>query len=157
MVVENVTGAGGMTGAARVAQAPADGYEILLGTVGTQVYNQTLYKHPLYNARTDFASIALIAEQPLVLIARPDLPADTLPEFITYLQANASDMAFGSGGARFGNASGLRASQRGSQGQGPAHSLPGLGLRHAGSHRRPPRLSVRFRDDRDAADVKRMR
>ena len=70
VVVENVTGAGGMTGAARVAQAPPDGYEILLGTVGTQVYNQTLFKHPLYNARSDFASVGLIAEQPLVLITR---------------------------------------------------------------------------------------
>ncbi len=99
IVVENVTGAGGMTGAARVARAPADGYEILLGTVGTQAYNQTLYKHPQYNARTDFASIALLAEQPLVLIVRPDLPAETLPEFIAYVQANAGDMAFGSGGA----------------------------------------------------------
>jgi tripartite-type tricarboxylate transporter receptor subunit TctC len=99
VVVENVTGAGGMTGAARVAQAPPDGYEILLGTVGTQVYNQALFKHPQYNARTDFASIGMIAEQPLVLITRPDLPVDTLPEFISYLKANASDMAFGSGGS----------------------------------------------------------
>jgi tripartite-type tricarboxylate transporter receptor subunit TctC len=99
IVVENSTGAGGMTGAARIAQAPADGYALLLGTVGTQAYNQTLFKHPQYNARKDFASIALIAEQPLVLITRPDLPVETLPEFITYLRANASDMAFGSGGA----------------------------------------------------------
>lgn len=99
VVVENVTGAGGMTGAARVAQAAPDGYEILLGTVGTQVYNQALFRHPLYNARTDFASVGLIAEQPLVLITRPDLPADTLPEFISYLKANAGDMAYGSGGS----------------------------------------------------------
>jgi tripartite-type tricarboxylate transporter receptor subunit TctC len=99
VVVENVTGAGGMTGAARVAQAPPDGYEILLGTVGTQVYNQTLFKHPLYNARSDFASVGLIAEQPLVLITRPDLPVDALPEFVSYLKANAGDMAFGSGGS----------------------------------------------------------
>ena len=83
---------------ARRASSP-DGYEILLGTVGTQVYNQTLFKRPQYNARTDFASVALIAEQPLVLITRPDLPADTLPEFISYLKANAGDMAFGSGGS----------------------------------------------------------
>jgi len=98
VVVENATGAGGMTGAARVAQAPADGYLLLLGTVATQAYNQALYRHPQYNARKDFASIALIAEQPLVLIVRPDLPVDNLQEFITYLKANAGDMAFGSGG-----------------------------------------------------------
>src|SRR6266571_5123340 len=49
VIVENVGGAGGMTGAQRVALASPDGYQVLLGTVGTQAYNQTLYKKPLYN------------------------------------------------------------------------------------------------------------
>jgi tripartite-type tricarboxylate transporter receptor subunit TctC len=47
VVVENVTGAGGMIGSARVANAPADGYQVLLGSVGTHAQNQTLYKRPL--------------------------------------------------------------------------------------------------------------
>jgi tripartite-type tricarboxylate transporter receptor subunit TctC len=98
IVIENVTGAGGMTGALRVAQAPPDGYTVLLGTVGTQAYNQTLYKKPLYNALTDFAPVALIAEQPLVLVVRNDLPAATLQDFITYARDNMGDMSFGSGG-----------------------------------------------------------
>jgi tripartite-type tricarboxylate transporter receptor subunit TctC len=98
MVVENVGGAGGMTGAQRVAQAAPDGYQVLLGTVGTQAANQTLYKHPLYNSTTDFIPVALIAEQPLVLIAKKDLPANTLAEFIAYTKANAAKMSFGSGG-----------------------------------------------------------
>jgi tripartite-type tricarboxylate transporter receptor subunit TctC len=97
-VVENVGGAGGMTGAQRVAQATPDGYQVLLGTVGTQAYNQTLYKHPLYNSNTDFIPVALIAEQPLVLVTRKDLPANTLAEFVAYTKANAAKMSFGSGG-----------------------------------------------------------
>src|ERR1700747_1754365 len=50
IVIENVGRAGGMTGAARVAQAAPDGYTIVMGTVGTHAQNQTLYKRPLYNA-----------------------------------------------------------------------------------------------------------
>ena len=82
IVVENVGGAGGMTGTARVAKARPDGYQFVLGGTGTFAANQTLYKHPLYNAATDFAPVALIAEQPLLLIARQDLPVGNLAEFI---------------------------------------------------------------------------
>jgi tripartite-type tricarboxylate transporter receptor subunit TctC len=99
VVVENVTGAGGMTGALRVAQAEPDGYQVLLGTVGTQAYSQTLYKHPLYNAVQDFDPIALIGEQSLMLVARRDIEAGSLGEFIAYARSHASEMAFGSGGA----------------------------------------------------------
>src|ERR687887_1179974 len=80
VVVENVSGAGGMTGSARVAQAAPDGYQFVLGSVGTHAHNQTLYKKPLYNTLSDFAPVALIAEVPLVLITRKDLPPNTLPE-----------------------------------------------------------------------------
>jgi tripartite-type tricarboxylate transporter receptor subunit TctC len=99
MVVENVTGAGGMTGALRVAQAPPDGSQVLLGTVGTQAYSQTLYKRPLYNAVRDFAPVVLIAEQSLMLIARTDLAVNTLTEFMSYARSHEADMSFGSGGA----------------------------------------------------------
>jgi tripartite-type tricarboxylate transporter receptor subunit TctC len=99
VVVENVGGAGGMTGAQRVAQAPPNGYTIGLGTVGTHAQNQTLYKRPLYNAATDFTPVALLAQVPLVLIARKDLPANDLQEFIAYLKANQDKMTFGSAGA----------------------------------------------------------
>jgi tripartite-type tricarboxylate transporter receptor subunit TctC len=99
IVVENIGGAGGMTGAQRVAMAQPDGYQILLGTVGTQAYNQTLYKKPLYNAVEDFAPVVLIAEQPLVLVVQKDFPASTLSEFTAYAKANASRLSFGSGGS----------------------------------------------------------
>ena len=55
VVIENIGGAGGMTGAARIAKAPPDGYQFIYGNTGTHAINQTLYKKPLYNAATDFA------------------------------------------------------------------------------------------------------
>jgi tripartite-type tricarboxylate transporter receptor subunit TctC len=99
IIVENIGGAGGMTGGKKVADAKPDGYTMLLGTVGTQAQGQTLYKKPLYNAVTDFTPVALVAEVPIVLIARPDFPADNLKDFIAYAKANASKMSFGSAGA----------------------------------------------------------
>jgi tripartite-type tricarboxylate transporter receptor subunit TctC len=99
VIVVNVGGAGGMTGADRVAKARPDGYEVLLGTVGTQAYSQSLYKTPLYNATKDFAPVVLIAEQPLVLVLRKNFPADTLRQFAAYAKANAAKLSFGSGGA----------------------------------------------------------
>ncbi len=98
VIVVNVGGAGGMTGADRVARAKPDGYEVLLGTVGTQAYSQSLYKPPLYNATKDFAPVALIAEQPLVLVVRKNFPADTLQQFAAYANDNAAKLSFGSGG-----------------------------------------------------------
>ena len=76
VIVENIGGAGGMTGSKRVADAEPDGYKFVLGTVGTHAQGQTLYKKPLYNAMTDFTPVALIAEVPIVLIARKDLPVE---------------------------------------------------------------------------------
>jgi tripartite-type tricarboxylate transporter receptor subunit TctC len=99
VVIENVGGAGGMNGANRVAKAAADGYQFVLGGTGTFAANQTLYKNPLYNAATDFMPVALIAEQPMALIVRKDLPADDLQGFVGYAKANQSKMQYGSGGA----------------------------------------------------------
>jgi tripartite-type tricarboxylate transporter receptor subunit TctC len=99
VVVENVGGAGGMTGSQRVARAQPDGYTFVLGTVGTHAQNQTLYKRPQYNAATDFQPVALIAEVPLILITRKDFPANTLEEFIAYSKTNQGKMTYGSAGA----------------------------------------------------------
>src|ERR1051325_1046076 len=99
VIVENVGGAGGMTGSARVAQAKPDGYTMVLGTVGTHAQGQTLYKKPLYNAATDLPPVALIAEVPIVLIARKDLPVNNLKEFVDYAKKNQDKMQFGSAGA----------------------------------------------------------
>jgi tripartite-type tricarboxylate transporter receptor subunit TctC len=99
VVVENVGGAGGMTGSKRVADAASDGYTFVLGTVGTHAQGQSLYKKPLYNAAIDFTPVALIAEVPIVLITRKDLPVDNLQEFVAYAKANQTKMQYGSAGA----------------------------------------------------------
>jgi tripartite-type tricarboxylate transporter receptor subunit TctC len=99
VIVENVGGAGGMTGSKRVADAAPDGYTFVLGTVGTHAQGQTLYKKPLYNVVTDFTPVALLAEVPIVLITRKDLPVSSLGEFIAYAKANQGKMQFGSAGA----------------------------------------------------------
>jgi tripartite-type tricarboxylate transporter receptor subunit TctC len=98
VIVENVGGGGGMLGGSRVARAAADGYQFVLGNMGTHVANQTLYKSPLYNAANDFAPVTLVAETPLLLLTRKDLPADNMPQFIDYARANQAKMQFGSGG-----------------------------------------------------------
>jgi tripartite-type tricarboxylate transporter receptor subunit TctC len=97
--VENVGGGGGMLGGARVARAAPDGYQFVLGNMGTHAANQTLYKTPLYNAASDFAPVTLVAETPLLLLTRKAFPADNLPEFVSYARANQANMQFGSGGA----------------------------------------------------------
>jgi tripartite-type tricarboxylate transporter receptor subunit TctC len=102
IVVENMGGAGGMSGAQRVARADPDGYMMLIGNSGTQAYSQSLYKKPLYNAVTDFTPVGLVSESPRILIARKDLPAANLQEFITYVKANQSKMQFGSAGVGSG-------------------------------------------------------
>ena len=99
VVVENIGGAGGMTGTARVAKAPPDGYQFVLGNVGTHAHNQTLYKNPLYHAANDFTPVALIVDLPVVLVVRKDLPANNLAEFIAYAKANERTINYSSGGA----------------------------------------------------------
>ena len=103
VIIENVAGAGGMTGVARVAKAAPDGYQFVLGGIDTFAQNQTLYKKPLYNSSADFAPVALMVEQPLVLVARNDLPIANLKEFIAYAKANQGKMQYGSAGVGSGS------------------------------------------------------
>src|SRR5215211_1449370 len=103
VVIENVGGAGGMTGVARVAKAPPDGYQFVLGGVDTFAQNQTLYKRPLYHALTDFMPVVLAVDQPLLLLARNELPVHDLREFIAYAKANQAKMQYGSAGVGSGS------------------------------------------------------
>jgi len=98
VIVENVGGAGGMMGSARVAKSPPDGYQVVLGSRADAI-NQTLYKTPLYNLMSDLDPVVLVADQPTVMVARKDLPVNGLQEFIAYTKANQSKMQFGSAGA----------------------------------------------------------
>lgn len=102
VLVENAGGAGGITGAARVAKAAPDFHQFVLGNIGTHAQSQTLYKHPPYNAVTDFAPVALIATGSYVLVTRRDLPPNNLQEFINYTKENQAQMHFGSSGTGSG-------------------------------------------------------
>jgi tripartite-type tricarboxylate transporter receptor subunit TctC len=99
VIIENVGGGGGQTGSRRVADAKPDGYTSVLGTVGTHAQSQTLYKRPLYNAVTDFTPVALLAQVPIILTVRKDLPVKDFKEFVAYAQKNQAKMQFGSAGA----------------------------------------------------------
>jgi tripartite-type tricarboxylate transporter receptor subunit TctC len=103
VVIENVGGGGGMTGAFRVARAAPDGYQFLLGGTDTLAQSQTIYKKPPYNAVTDFAPVALMVEQPFLLVSRNSLPAGNLAEFIAYAKANQAKMQYGSAGPASGS------------------------------------------------------
>jgi tripartite-type tricarboxylate transporter receptor subunit TctC len=127
--VENVAGGGGMAGAMRVAQATPDGYEVLLGSSATHALSQALYKKPPYNAVTDFTPVALIAEQPFVLIARKSLPGGRLEDLVAYAKANPRTVQFASSGegssthlvcTLFNAAAGIRASHIAYNGGVPA-------------------------------------
>ena len=98
VVPENVSGGGGQIGSKRVADAPPDGYQMVLCTVGTHAQGQTLYKKPLYNAATDFTPVALIADVPIVLVTRKDLPVKDFREFADYARKNQAKMSYGTGG-----------------------------------------------------------
>jgi tripartite-type tricarboxylate transporter receptor subunit TctC len=98
VVIENVSGGGGMPGSYRVAQGTPDGYQFVLGSIGTHTLSPLLAKKPLYNPATDFSPVILVAEIPLVLLVRKDLPAKNLQEFIAYAKANQDKMQYGSGG-----------------------------------------------------------
>src|SRR5205085_5438060 len=96
IIVENVPGAGGISGTVRVARAAPDGYQLLLGAAGVLAQNQSLFKHPLYKSVTDFSPVGLIATAAPILSVRKDFPARGLGEFIAYAKANQSSVQFGS-------------------------------------------------------------
>ena len=97
IVVENVGGAGGMIGSARVVKSAPDGHTMVIGTTADAI-NQSLYKTPLYSFANDLVPVGLMGSQPTVLLARKDLPATTLQEFAAYVKANAASVKMGSAG-----------------------------------------------------------
>jgi tripartite-type tricarboxylate transporter receptor subunit TctC len=103
VVVENVPGAGGMTGATRVARADPDGYQLLFGGESPNAQVQLMHLKPPYDAARDFAPVALVSEQPLILTVRSGISAGDLRAFIAYAKANQSKMQYGSPGTGSGS------------------------------------------------------
>lgn len=102
-VVENAPGAGGMTGATRVARADPDGYQLLFGGESPNAQVQLMHKKPPYDGARDFAPVALVAEQPLILTVRSGIPAGNLHDFVAYAKANQAKMQYGSPGTGSGS------------------------------------------------------
>jgi tripartite-type tricarboxylate transporter receptor subunit TctC len=90
VVVENPSGAGGTLGSLRVAKAAPDGYQFVIGNIGTHTWSQSLYKKPPYDTVADFLALSLVVESLRAVITPTNFPASSLPEFITYIKANQS-------------------------------------------------------------------
>jgi tripartite-type tricarboxylate transporter receptor subunit TctC len=97
IVVENVGGAGGTIGAARVAKAPPDGYTVLLHHIGHSTA-PALYRKLPYDAVADFEPVGLVNEVPMTLVARKDFPPKDLKELIAYVKANKDKVSYANAG-----------------------------------------------------------
>ncbi len=94
IVIENVGGADGVLGVGRVARAPADGYTLLTGQLGSNVLNGAVYKLP-FDLLTDFEPISLLSSNPYVLIVKKDLPVSDMAELIRWMKANEGKVSMG--------------------------------------------------------------
>jgi tripartite-type tricarboxylate transporter receptor subunit TctC len=88
IIIENVVGAGGTTGAARAARAANDGYTLITGHMGTHAASVPLYPKLAYHPEKDFEPIALLAGTPILILARKDFPPKDLKEFVAFVRAN---------------------------------------------------------------------
>ncbi|MFC5499543.1 Bug family tripartite tricarboxylate transporter substrate binding protein [Caenimonas terrae] len=98
VVIDNVPGAGGSIGADKVAKAPADGYTLLMGHIGTLAVNPSLYPNLPYDPIKSFAPVAWVARVPNVLVVHPSVPAHTVQELVALAKARPGQLAYGSGG-----------------------------------------------------------
>ena len=89
IIIENVVGAGGTTGATRAARAANDGYTLITGHMGTHAASVPLYPKLAYHPEKDFEPVALLAGTPILILARKDFPPKDLKEFVAYVKANA--------------------------------------------------------------------
>jgi len=129
MVVENVGGAGGTIGSARVAAASPDGYTLLAGSMGSHVAAPVLTPSVKYDSERDFMPIGLTAHAPAVIVAKKDFPAKDLREFVNYLKQRGDSVKQAHGGIGssshmacllFSSAAGVRPSLVAYRGTGPA-------------------------------------
>ena len=99
VVVENKGGAAGMIGADLVAKAKPDGYTLLMGNIGTQAINPSLYKKLPYDPDRAFAPISLVAELPLAMMVNPGVPAKTAQELVALAKSRPGQLSYSSSGA----------------------------------------------------------
>ena len=101
-VVENRTGAGTLVGTQAAAQAPADGYSLMIGGLSNLAFNPGLYKDAGYDPITDFVPIALVGSNTYALVARRDLPQSTLREVIAFARSNPGKLSIANAGTGTG-------------------------------------------------------
>jgi tripartite-type tricarboxylate transporter receptor subunit TctC len=97
-IVDNRPGATGAIGASLVKRAPADGYTVMVASIGVYAVNPFLQKNLPYNPQRDFDLLTVAVRAPNVLVARPNLPVNTVPEFVAYLKKNPGKVNFASSG-----------------------------------------------------------
>ena len=107
VVVENRPGGANVVGAMAAAHAPADGYTLLFATAATLVSNPYTFKALPYDPVKEFVAVSMVAKNPFLILAHPDVPANTLPELVAYDKANPGKLTFATDGKR--NFSGILA------------------------------------------------
>ena len=98
VIVENIGGAGGATGSARVKNARPDGYTIGLGSTGTHAAAVQVNPNLPFDPKTDFDYLGLVSTTPNALFVRKDFPASTLQEYVAYAKAKGKDLKLGHSG-----------------------------------------------------------
>jgi tripartite-type tricarboxylate transporter receptor subunit TctC len=96
--VENRTGAGGNTGAAEIAKASPDGYNLLMATVSTHAINPGLYKKIPYDPIRDFAPVGQVGVTPILLVVHPSIPAIDVKSLVALIKPNPGKYTYGSSG-----------------------------------------------------------
>jgi tripartite-type tricarboxylate transporter receptor subunit TctC len=99
VVTENRGGGGGVTGAAEVARAQADGHTFLFGNTSTQVLIPAIMSNPPYDPLKDFVGIYILCNAPTSIVVHESVPARSLQELIAYAKANPGKLSYGSAGA----------------------------------------------------------
>jgi tripartite-type tricarboxylate transporter receptor subunit TctC len=92
IVVQNIAGAGGTTGSARVMRSDPDGYTILMGQLGTHAAAVALFPNLPYRPDVDFEPIGMVSEAPVLIVARKDFPPKDLGEFARFVKANFNSL-----------------------------------------------------------------
>src|SRR5450759_2731919 len=98
LVMENRAGAGGNIGSDYAAKSPADGYTLVIGTIGTHAINASVYANMPYNPIKDFTPVVYLATMTNVAVVNPAMPVKSIQEFIDYARANPGKLNFGSPG-----------------------------------------------------------
>jgi tripartite-type tricarboxylate transporter receptor subunit TctC len=99
IVIDNRGGAGGNIAAELTAKAPADGYTLLMSTLGIQSINISLYSKLNYNPQRDFMPLTLVGDSPNAMVLNPSVPAKTIKEFIALARSKPGVLNYGSSGA----------------------------------------------------------